>query len=170
MIQYLQNNVVMKWNTHFTSFNGWIPLIYGLTRTPPIINHFQKPILFHIAISKTSNIRCTLSFDQDEFSKRISIIRHALYWRIGGTFLQDYNKFGLYSMKNASWKQPFLALTVCMLPCVWRVKSVPLKLCIIHICLVPGSKYSTVKCDCVVEPWHNSLFPFVLNHCYCYHY
>ena len=56
MVQYLQNNVIMKWTTRFTSFNGWIPLKYGSTTTPPIIAHGQKSPMssleFHIAITK----------------------------------------------------------------------------------------------------------------------
>ena len=39
MVQYLQNNVIMKW---VTSFNDWIPLKYGSTTTPPIIAHGQN--------------------------------------------------------------------------------------------------------------------------------
>ena len=84
MVQYLQNNVIMKWTTRFIRFTGWIPLKYGSTTTPPIIAHCQKTpmssLIFHIAIPKTSNIRCTPSFDllTDEFSKRVSIIRRAL--------------------------------------------------------------------------------------------
>ena len=67
MVQYLQNNVIMKWTTRFIRFTGWIPLKHGL--------------VFHITIPKTSNIRRTLSFEllTDEFSNRISIIRRALY-------------------------------------------------------------------------------------------
>ena len=69
----------------FYLFTGWIPLKYGSTTTPPIIAHCKKfpmsSLVFHIAIPKTSNIRHTPSFDllTDEFSKRVSIIRHALY-------------------------------------------------------------------------------------------
>ena len=37
MVQYLQNNVIMKWTTRFIRFTGWIPLKYGSTTTPPII-------------------------------------------------------------------------------------------------------------------------------------
>ena len=37
MVQYLQNNVIMKWITRFIRFTGWIPLKYGSTTTPPII-------------------------------------------------------------------------------------------------------------------------------------
>ena len=40
MVQYLQNNVIMKWTIRFT---GWIPLKYGSTTTLPIIDHCQKP-------------------------------------------------------------------------------------------------------------------------------
>ena len=85
MVQYLQNNVIMKLTTRFIRFTGWIPLKYGSTITPPIIAHCQKTpmssVVFHIAIPKTSNIRRTPSFDllTDEFSKRVSIIRRALY-------------------------------------------------------------------------------------------
>ena len=41
----------------------------------------MSSLVFHIAIPKTSNIRRTPSFDllTDEFSKRVSIIRRALY-------------------------------------------------------------------------------------------
>ena len=85
MVQYLQNNVIMKWTTHFIRFTGWIPLKYGSTTTPPIIAHCQKnsdgkPRLSHCN-PKTSNIRPTPSFDllTDEFSKLVSIIRRALY-------------------------------------------------------------------------------------------
>ena len=42
MVQYLQNNVIMKWTTRFIRFTGWIPLKYGSTTTPPIIAHCQK--------------------------------------------------------------------------------------------------------------------------------
>ena len=67
MVQYLQNNVIMKWTTRFIRFTGWIPLKYGSTTTPPVIAHCQKTpmssLVFHIVIPKTSNIRCTPSFD-----------------------------------------------------------------------------------------------------------
>ena len=85
MVQYLQNNVIMKWTTRFTSFNGWIPLKYGSTATPPIIAHGQnlrcQVSNFTFRSPKTSNIRRTPSFDllTDEFSKRVSILRRALY-------------------------------------------------------------------------------------------
>ena len=53
MVQYLQNNVIMKWTTCFT---GWILLKYGSTTIQPIVAHSQKTpmasILFHIAIPK----------------------------------------------------------------------------------------------------------------------
>ena len=81
MVQYLQNNLIMKWTTHFIHFTGWIPLKYGSTTTSPIIAHCQKTpmssVVFHIAIPKTSNIRRTPSFDllTEEFSKRVSVIR-----------------------------------------------------------------------------------------------
>ena len=77
MVQYLQNNAIMKWTTRFIRFTGWIPLKYGSTTTPPIIAHCKKTpmssLVFHIAIPKTSNIRGTPSFDllTDEFSKRV---------------------------------------------------------------------------------------------------
>ena len=88
MVQYLQNNVIMKWTTRFIRFTGWIPLKYGSTTTPPIIAHCQKTpmssLVFHIAIPKTSNIRRTPSFDllTDEFSKRVSILETRRYIRI----------------------------------------------------------------------------------------
>ena len=85
MIQYLQNNVIMKWTTRFIRFTGWIPLKYGLTTSPPIIAHCKKTpmssVVFHTAIPQTPNIRRTPSFDllMVEFSKQVSIIRRALY-------------------------------------------------------------------------------------------
>ena len=87
MVQYLQNNVIMKWTTRFIHFTGCIPLKYGSTTTPPIIVHCPKTpmasVVFYIAIPKTSNISRTPSFDllTDEFSKRVSITRRALYKR-----------------------------------------------------------------------------------------
>ena len=75
-----KNNVIMKWTTRFTSFNGWIPLKYGSTTTPPIIAHGQnlrcQGSNFTLQSPKTSNIRRIPSFDllPDEFSKRVSII------------------------------------------------------------------------------------------------
>ena len=73
MVQYLQNNVIMKSTTRFIRFIGWIPLKYGSITTPPIIAHCQKTpmssIVFHIAIPKTSNIRPprVLTFSQTNF-------------------------------------------------------------------------------------------------------
>ena len=83
MVQYLQNNVILKWTTRFIRFTDWIPLKYGSTTTPPIIAHCQKNFDVKPRIShcdpKTSNIRRTPSFDllTDEFTKRVSIIRQA---------------------------------------------------------------------------------------------
>ena len=85
MVQYIQNNVIMKWTARFIRFTGWVPLKYGSTTTPSIIAHCQKTpmssVVFHIAIPQTSNIRRTPSFDLPtvEFSKRVSIISRALY-------------------------------------------------------------------------------------------
>ena len=85
MVQYIQNNVIMKWTARFIRFTGWVPLKYGSTTTPSIIAHCQKTpmssVVFHIAITQTSNIRRTPSFDLPtvEFSKRVSIISRALY-------------------------------------------------------------------------------------------
>ena len=42
MVQYLQNNVIMKWTTRFIRFTGCIPLKCGSTTTPPIIAHCKK--------------------------------------------------------------------------------------------------------------------------------
>ena len=65
MVQYLQNNVIMKWTTRFIRFTGWIPLKYGSTTTPPIIAHCKKNSDVKRRISycdpKTSNIRGTPS-------------------------------------------------------------------------------------------------------------
>ena len=83
MVQYLQNNVIMKWATRFIRFPGWIPLKYGSTTTPPIVAHCQKNSDVKRRISychpKNPNIRHTPSFDllTVEFSKQVSIIRRA---------------------------------------------------------------------------------------------
>ena len=93
MVQYNQNNVIMKWTARFIRFTGWVPLKYGSTTTPSIIAHCQKTpmssVVFHIAIPQTSNIRRTPSFDLPtvEFSKRVSIISRALYWRQDGILI-----------------------------------------------------------------------------------
>ena len=42
MVQYIQNNGIMKWTTRFIRFTGWIPFKYGSTTTPPIIAHCKK--------------------------------------------------------------------------------------------------------------------------------
>ena len=51
MVQYLQNNVIMKWTARFIRFTGWIPLKYGSTTTPPIKklskNSDVKPRISH---------------------------------------------------------------------------------------------------------------------------
>ena len=54
MVQYLQNNVIMKWTTRFIRFTGWIPLKYGSTTTPPIIAHCQKLQAFYFVLSRGS--------------------------------------------------------------------------------------------------------------------
>ena len=88
MVQYLQNNVIMKWTTRFIRFAGWIPLKYGSTTTPPIIAHCQKNSDAKRRISycdpKTSNIRRAPSFDllTVEFSKQVFIIRRTLYSQV----------------------------------------------------------------------------------------
>ena len=88
MVQYIQNNVIMKWTARFIRFTGWVPLKYGSTTNPSIIAHCQKTamssVVFHIAIPQTSNIRRTPSFDLPtvEFSKRVSIISRALSGRL----------------------------------------------------------------------------------------
>ena len=85
MVQYIQNNVIMKWTARFIRFTGWVPLKYGSTTTPSIIAHCQKTpmssVVFHIAIPQISKIRHTPSFHLPtvEFSKRVSIISRALY-------------------------------------------------------------------------------------------
>ena len=60
MVQYIQNNVIMKWTARFIRFTGWVPLKYGSTTTPSIIAHCKKTpmssVVFHIAIPQTSNI------------------------------------------------------------------------------------------------------------------
>ena len=93
MVQYIQNNVIMKWTARFIRFTGWVPLKYGSTTTPSIIAHCKKTpmssVVFHIAIPQTSNIRRTPSFDLPtvEFSKRVSIISRALYQRQDGILI-----------------------------------------------------------------------------------
>ena len=93
MVQYIQNNVIMKWTARFIRFIGWVPLKYGSTTTPSIIAHCQKTpmssVVFHIAIPQTSNIRRTPSFNLPtvEFSKRVSIISRALYQRQDGILI-----------------------------------------------------------------------------------
>ena len=93
MVQYIQNNVIMKWTARFIRFTGWVPLKYGSTTTPSIIAHCQKTpmssVVFHIAIPQTSNIRRTPSFHLPtvKFSKRVSIISRALYWRQDGILI-----------------------------------------------------------------------------------
>ena len=73
MVQYLQNNVFMKWTARFIRFTGRIPLKYGSTTTPPIIAHCQKTLMsslvFDIAIPKPpiSAAPRVLTFSQTNF-------------------------------------------------------------------------------------------------------
>ena len=114
MVQYLQNNVIMKWTTRFTSFNGWIPLKYGSTATPPIIAHDQnlwcQASNFTLRSPKTSNIRRTPSFDllTDEFSKRVSIIRRAPY-TVDSRYLAPVGSQN--SRARVKWFSRYLALS-----------------------------------------------------------
>ena len=83
MVQYLQNNVIVKWTIHFT---GWLPLKYCSTTTGPIIiTHCKKnsgcQASYFTLRSQNLQYKTPPSFDllTDEFSKRISIKRRALY-------------------------------------------------------------------------------------------
>ena len=84
MVQYLQNNVIMKW-TRFIRFTGWVPLKYGSTTTPPVIAHCKKnsDIKRRISYCDPLNLQYkrTPSFDLPivEFSKWVSTISRALY-------------------------------------------------------------------------------------------
>ena len=104
MVQYLQNNVIMKWTTRFIRFTGWIPLKHGSTTTSPIIAHCQKTpmssVVFHIAIPKPPI--CTPRFDLPtvEFSKQVSIIRRALYWWQDGILVLSIVDLFSISIRN----------------------------------------------------------------------
>ena len=84
MVQYLQNNVIMKWTTRFIRFTGSISLKYGSTTTPPIIAHCQKTpmssLVFHIGDSQNLQYKTHPEFwsSQRRIFKRVSIIRRAL--------------------------------------------------------------------------------------------
>ena len=127
MVQYLQNNAIMKWTTRFIRFTGWIPLKYGSTTTPPIIAHCQKTpmssVIFHIAIPKTSNIIRTPSFDlpTDEFSKPVSIISRTLYWWQDGILILSI--VDLFSISIGNTKNH-----VATLICLWVTYTV--KICL----------------------------------------
>ena len=57
-----------------------IRLDHNSTYYRSLLKTLMSSLVFHIAIPKTSNIRRTPNFDlPDEFSKRVSIIRRALY-------------------------------------------------------------------------------------------
>ena len=49
MVQYLQNNVIMKWATRFIRFTGWIPLKYGSTT-------------YYCSLSKNSDVKRRISY------------------------------------------------------------------------------------------------------------
>ena len=107
-VQYLPNNVIMKWTTRFISFNGWIPLKYGSTTTPPIIAHCQKlwcqTLYFTLRFPQKNNISRTPSFDLlDGFSKQVyyktSLVlvnwRYSLLWKRQESRVPDTRKFPL---------------------------------------------------------------------------
>ena len=68
MVQYLQNNVIMKWTTRFIRFTGWIPLKYGSTTTPPIIAHCQE---------KNSDVKLCISHCD---SQNLQYKMHLEFW------------------------------------------------------------------------------------------
>ena len=91
MVQYLQNNVMYyEMDYSFYSFYWLDSLEIRLDHNSTYYRSLSKNsnVVFHIAIPKTSNIRGTPSFDllTDEFSKRVSIIRRALYQRQDGSY------------------------------------------------------------------------------------
>ena len=105
MVQYLQNNIIMKWNIRFINFTGWIPLKYGSTTTPPI--HCQKN-LPRISHCDPKNLQCKTypEFCSDKFSKQVLIIRRALCQRIDGTRFTKFN--GWIPLKYGSTTTPLI--------------------------------------------------------------
>ena len=97
MVQYLQNNVIMKWTTRFT---GWIPLKYGSTTTPLIIAHCKKNSDVKGRISHcdplTSNISAprVLTSSQTNFQNK-SLLKDVPYIR-DKTVANCYNIVALY--------------------------------------------------------------------------
>ena len=81
MVQYLQNNVIIKWTTSFIRFTGWIPLKYGSTTTPPIIAHCQKnPMLRrHISYCDPQNLQ--YNTHPEFWPSRRRIFKTSLYYR-----------------------------------------------------------------------------------------
>ena len=75
MVQYLQNNVIMKWPTHFT---GWIPLKFRSTTTPPIISHCKKKKKSDAKPHISSVAHCSRSQDIDLFKFQLSYCNNPL--------------------------------------------------------------------------------------------
>ena len=116
MVQYFPNNVIMKWNTRFIHFAGWISLKYGSTTSPPIIAHCQKN-------SQNSDVKTRISYcDPKNFQYKAHpeiwpshrlIFKTSLYnkmrlilknWRYGALGMELY----LFCIKPSVSKSLFL--------------------------------------------------------------
>ena len=82
MVQYLQNNV-MKWTTRFTSFDGWIPLKYGSTTTPPIIAHCQNFPMLSLGISHCDHPKPPIKDAPRFWPSPRRIFKTSLYYETG---------------------------------------------------------------------------------------
>ena len=81
MVQYLQNNVIMKWTTRFIRFTGWIPLKYGSTTTPPIIAHYKKNSDVKPRISHCDSQNLQYKTHPEFWPSRRRIFKTSLYYK-----------------------------------------------------------------------------------------
>ena len=81
MVQYLQNNVIMKWTAPFIRFTGWVPLKYGSTTTPPIIAHCQKNSDIKRCISYCDPLNLQYKTHPEFWPSHSRIFKTSLYYK-----------------------------------------------------------------------------------------
>ena len=81
MVQYLQNNVIMKWTARFIRFTGWVPLKYGSTTTPPVIAHCKKNSDIKRRISYCDPLNLQYKTHPEFWPSHSRIFKTSLYYK-----------------------------------------------------------------------------------------
>ena len=81
MVQYLQNNVIMKWTARFIRFTGCVPLKYGSTTTPPVIAHCKKNSNIKRRISYCDPLNLQYKTHPEFWPSHSRIFKTSLYYK-----------------------------------------------------------------------------------------